>query len=235
MQLLPVVDPRRHHAEARLPPARRDQRQDPPHAHALLRAQHRRRRALAHHQRRRHHVLRHGAVGHAACHERHHARRRAGHDAAHQLAHDAHRAHRAAGHGRAHGPDRQAQPALFCRPAEEPRRYQRQGRGDLRRAQRCLRLQPRGRDAKGVRRHQRAALPLGVEEPVFVRAHVAGDDVCQQARLRVRGRARRLACRARHHHDRRHSGISQLHGELHAADHAAGADQHAAADHGGRG
>lgn len=69
----------------------------------------------------------------------------------------------------------------------------------------------------------------------FVRAHVAGDDVCQQARLRVRGRARRLACRARHHHDRRHSGISQLHGELHAADHAAGADQHAAADHGGRG
>ena len=101
--------------------------------------------------------------------------------------------------------------------------------------QKNLRLQPRGRDAKGVRRHQRAALPLGVEEPVPVRAHVAGDDVCQQARLRVRGRARRLACRARHHHDRRHSGISQLHGELHAADHAAGADQHSAADHGGRG
>ena len=44
-----------------------------------------------------------------------------------------------------------------------------------------------------------------------------------------------LARRARHHHDRRHSGISQLHGELHAADHAAGADQHSAADHGGRG
>lgn len=36
VQLLPVVDPCRHHAEARLPPARRDQQQDPPHAHALL-------------------------------------------------------------------------------------------------------------------------------------------------------------------------------------------------------
>ena len=79
-----------------------------------------------------------------------HAHRRAGHDAAHQLAHDAHRAHRAAGHGRAHEPHRQAQPALLRRPAEKPRRHQRQGRGDLRRAQRRLCLQPRGRDAKGV-------------------------------------------------------------------------------------